>query len=59
MRGIINHTRALKTIESSSELFSTAFLKSESILMKKALEAYDFETAQTVIEKMQAWLKSE
>jgi two-component system sensor histidine kinase/response regulator len=50
-------TSALDTIEKSSELFSTGFLKSESILMKKALEAYDFETAQAAIEKMQGWVQ--
>jgi hypothetical protein len=27
--------------------------------MKKALEAYDFEMAQALIEKMQGWIKSE
>ena len=49
-------TSALETIESNSELFTTGFLKSESVLMKKALEAYDFETAQAIIEKTQDWL---
>jgi hypothetical protein len=52
-------TSALETIENSSGLFITGFLKSESILMKKAMEAYDFETAQAVIEKMQGWIRSD
>jgi CheY-like chemotaxis protein len=52
-------TSALETIESNSQLFTTDFLKSESILMQKALEAYDFETAEAVIEKMQGWIRSQ
>ena len=45
-------TNALTTIESESVLFSASFLKSELNLLGKALESYDFEAAQAVIEKM-------
>jgi PAS domain S-box-containing protein len=44
---------ALETIENSSELFTTEILKTELILLEKALNGYDFEAALAVVEKMQ------
>lgn len=49
-------TTALETIESSYELFTGSFLKPELILMKEALENYDLEATQAVIEKIWAWM---
>ena len=49
-------TSALETIETNAALFSTDVLQSEVSLLGKALEDYDFEAAEAVIEKMQQWL---
>ena len=49
-------TSALETIESNCEVFTAHFLSSQLPLLEKALESYDFEAAQDVIEKMRDWL---
>ena len=49
-------TSALETIESNSELFTSGLLASELSLLEKGLEAYDFDAAQAVLEKMRDWL---
>lgn len=51
-------TSTLTTIESNATLFSSGFLKSDFILLEKALEDYGFKVAQIVIERMHAGLTS-
>lgn len=52
-------TSALETIGKNSALFSNDFLSTELLLLEKAMENYDFETAQAVIDQMLDWIATE